>query len=422
MDKISVLIYGTNKKILTDLKKQLKNIGFNQVAINSGGKQDFIQKIIEIKPNIIVCYTNMEKQIITAIDHAYNLLQIPSVIITSKPDDYLKLKTTQIFSLMSYPLNNAVLHANIKIAINKHKQKTILEKSYKWIRTTLLSIGDGVIATDSKGKITFMNEIAEQLTEYSYDESKNSHISQIFKAIYEDTNKNIFIDKLNDFFDKNQNIDKQSIILETKNNKQIPIEQNITAIKNDKNGILGVVIIFRDITKSKEMEQQLHSMAMSDELSGLYNRVGFFNLANSQLKYTKRNNKNALIIYIDLNKMKLINDTYGHKEGDIVIKKTATILQKTFRESDTIARIGGDEFIVVATVETDDTNADEIILKRLNRQLINYNSKSDKPYKLDMSVGFACYNPTMDKNLDELISEADKNMYKNKSKANQECF
>ena len=101
--------------------------------------------------------------------------------------------------------------------------------------------------------------------------------------------------------------------------------------------------IFHDITEQKRMEEELRSLSLHDELTGLYNRRGFITLAEQQCKIADRMKREMMMIYIDLVKMKYINDTFSHQEGDRALIDTANILRNTFRPADIIARIGGDE-------------------------------------------------------------------------------
>ncbi|OGI10891.1 MAG: hypothetical protein A2Y40_10275 [Candidatus Margulisbacteria bacterium GWF2_35_9] len=156
----------------------------------------------------------------------------------------------------------------------------------------------------------------------------------------------------------------------------------------------------------------LKDLAVIDELTNLNNRRGFNLLVESQVKLMERNNKQATLLYIDLNKFKAINDQYGHKEGDQVLMMIANLLKSSFRSSDIIARLGGDEFVVFAV----DTNNNEPnkIKNHLRYNLKKLNSTSNKPYEINFSIGTASWEQL--KSLDELLQEADNNMYLEKEK------
>ncbi|WP_347273301.1 diguanylate cyclase [Candidatus Kuenenia sp.] len=157
---------------------------------------------------------------------------------------------------------------------------------------------------------------------------------------------------------------------------------------------------------------ELHEISLFDELTGLRNRRGFFLMAEQQLKIAIRKGQLVLLIMIDVDELKNINDTYGHKEGDKMLKALAVILKKTFRETDIIARMGGDEFIVFA-IEADKKNANDLEL-RLKDTIDNFNSQSDCSFKLQASVGKVCCEVKENSTLEELLDNADKAMYEKK--------
>jgi diguanylate cyclase (GGDEF)-like protein len=132
------------------------------------------------------------------------------------------------------------------------------------------------------------------------------------------------------------------------------------------------------------------------------------------------------MLYADLDGMKAINDTLGHHEGDKVLKDVANVLRETYRDSDIIARVGGDEFVIIPVGVTGDDI--EIITSRLQKGINDYNSKINRSYKISLSAGIAFYDPERPCSMDQLLAEADKSMYeqkRNKQKAtgtSHACF
>jgi diguanylate cyclase (GGDEF)-like protein/PAS domain S-box-containing protein len=167
--------------------------------------------------------------------------------------------------------------------------------------------------------------------------------------------------------------------------------------------------IVRDITERKQMEDTLRKWSIHDDLTGLYNRRGFFALVEHQLKMLKRSHRKVLLLYADMDNLKEINDTSGHQEGDNALVETARILKKTYRESDIVARIGGDEFVVYLEGCCEDSL--ETVAGRIKANLDIHNSNTDSRYRLSISVGIACYDPEFPCSIDELLARADKLMY-----------
>jgi len=178
----------------------------------------------------------------------------------------------------------------------------------------------------------------------------------------------------------------------------------------------GAVILIRDITERKRLEQKLHEQSIRDELTGLRNRRGFFEAAAQQLKLAKRHKMAMFLLFADLDGMKTINDTLGHQMGDHALQQTAQSLRRTFRESDIIGRLGGDEFAVFG-VQTDDTSV-ETASHRLEEQVSKFNEIEHR-YKLAISTGSVHYDPESPCSFDDLLAQADKLMYRQKEERRQ---
>ncbi|MDD5712349.1 MAG: PAS domain S-box protein [Smithellaceae bacterium] len=184
-------------------------------------------------------------------------------------------------------------------------------------------------------------------------------------------------------------------------------------IIDEKQNIVGAVFASRDVTERKRMEERLNRLSMTDSLTGLHNRHSFLHLAEQQLKAAHREGQGLWLIYLDLDNLKYINDTWGHKEGDRVICDAAQIFRKTFREVDIIARLGGDEFAVLAKAEDD--KSPDVLIERLEEHITAFNAEEKRAYGLAVSVGMAAYHPDSFLSLDDLLSLADEFMYQNKN-------
>jgi len=159
----------------------------------------------------------------------------------------------------------------------------------------------------------------------------------------------------------------------------------------------------------KRLEEEVRSLSLTDELTGLFNRRGFNLLAEQELKLAQRFKRSVMLFFVDLDDLKMINDSLGHAHGDLALKEVATILKETFREADVSARIGGDEFVVLCP-DLSVQNAD-ILTKRLQSTLERRNQQRDQPYQLTLSMGSACYDPEVPCKVGELIAQADDLMY-----------
>jgi diguanylate cyclase (GGDEF)-like protein/PAS domain S-box-containing protein len=177
--------------------------------------------------------------------------------------------------------------------------------------------------------------------------------------------------------------------------------------------ITAVTVVSKKITELKKMEEELRTLTLTDSLTGLYNRRGFLTFAEQHLKIANRMKSKIYMLYADLDDLKRINDAFGHQEGDEALKETARLLEETFRESDILSRIGGDEFVVMPIKFGDENVA--AITSRLENNLTRYNEKNHRTYALSISVGITYYDPDQPITVEELLSRCDKLMYKEKT-------
>lgn len=170
------------------------------------------------------------------------------------------------------------------------------------------------------------------------------------------------------------------------------------------------------IAELEAMEVKLNEDVITDDLTGLLNRRGLFTIGEKQCELANRNDFDLNFVFMDLDGMKAINDKYGHVEGDKALVDIADILKDSFRSSDIIGRIGGDEFTVIVAVVSEFNYS--LVTKRLYDNLNIHNAQTDKPYKLSVSLGVTQYSHKKPCSIDELYSIADRLMYEQKRKKN----
>ena len=162
----------------------------------------------------------------------------------------------------------------------------------------------------------------------------------------------------------------------------------------------------------KGAEKKMRELALNDMLTGLYNRRGFMTFANQLLKLSDRAQRGLVLIYADLDDLKHINDNYGHEEGDSALVNVADVLNQTFRDSDVIGRVGGDEFAVLALEAKGESV--ETLRARLKENLERIEYSVDPLYKLTFSLGIIYYDPEKPQTIEELLRRADMLMYEEK--------
>lgn len=186
----------------------------------------------------------------------------------------------------------------------------------------------------------------------------------------------------------------------------------LSPVRSSDGGISAVTVVSKSVTEMKRMEQELRELSLTDELTGLYNRRGFFTLAEQHTRMANRNKNRVYVLYADMDNLKMINDTYGHHEGDAALIVTANILKNSFRDSDIIARIGGDEFVVMPIGMTE--SEAKITVGRLFNCLEAANRDRNDNGRLSLSVGVTHYDPQHPSTVAELLVQGDKAMYENK--------
>jgi diguanylate cyclase (GGDEF)-like protein len=182
-------------------------------------------------------------------------------------------------------------------------------------------------------------------------------------------------------------------------------------VRDSEGRLLGAVNVGRDVTSKKSMEEKVRSAALSDELTGLYNRRGFMLMAEQQLRLAIRHGQLLQLLFIDLDGMKHINDVFGHDVGDDALIDAAMLLTRSCRTSDTIARLGGDEFVVMAQGDSSSSSA---LRGRLIAAVLDYNEHSGCEYELSLSIGIAAFDPKQPVTLPQLLADADRAMYEMK--------
>lgn len=172
------------------------------------------------------------------------------------------------------------------------------------------------------------------------------------------------------------------------------------------------VATVRDITERKRLERRLESLSFEDELTHLYNRRGFLMFASQHLKLAQRSGQSLVLVSVDLDGLKCINDHFGHANGDRAIIELANALRASFRDSDVIGRMGGDEFVVMA-LESDQKGA-ELALERLAMRIAGRNAHGDLPWTLSASIGWMRIDSAQGFTLTEMLARADERMYAHK--------
>jgi len=281
------------------------------------------------------------------------------------------------------------------------------ENERKELENVISSINNDVlIVLDKNGNIVMCNHSIERMLGYNEVEILQKRTDIIFFETQS------YPEKWSQIYEK---LEKDGFNVEIatgrkKDGTPIPLE----IITWNLSGRGGAVQLLRDITERKQMEEKLYLLSLIDELTGLYNRRGFSNLGERQLKLSMRKKAGFLLFYVDIDRMKWINDTLGHKEGDRTLLETTEIFHKTFRTYDIVARMGGDEFAIIAVDAV--RESEDILLERLQKNIKAHNLMENRTYYISLSVGSVYFGPESVFTLDEMLVKADALMYEQKRK------
>ena len=298
--------------------------------------------------------------------------------------------------------------ANAQLFNDVTKTEKSLRKSEELYRTLVEHASDMVFRTDENGCFTFVNSAVPRITRYKEEELIGKLYTVLIRPDMRDTALKFFDGQLAEGLPNTYS--EYPII--TKEGREVWVGQNTQFVMED--GRVSRQVVARDITERKKMEAEILALSITDPLTGLQNRRGFLSLAGQQLKVAERNKTGMLLFFADLDGLKWINDTLGHEEGDKALIEVATVLKETFRTSDIIARLGGDEYAVLAG-NIAEVNA-VIINTRLRTLIETQNNRQNRKYRLSISVGYSRYDPENPCSIEELIASADKLMYEQKQK------
>jgi diguanylate cyclase (GGDEF)-like protein/PAS domain S-box-containing protein len=209
---------------------------------------------------------------------------------------------------------------------------------------TLQSIGDGVITTDAKGVIDYLNPVAEALTGWRLEDSQGRAIEEIFRAFHEETCEPLE-NPLAVAIRRTRSIKSvRPMLLIRRDGNEIYVESTASPIRDGSGAVSGGVLVFHDVSEARELNRRLSYHASHDVLTGLVNRREFENRMERALKSAKARETSYALCYLDLDQFKIVNDTCGHSAGDALLGQVGALLKSKVRWRDTLARLGGDEF------------------------------------------------------------------------------
>lgn len=276
-------------------------------------------------------------------------------------------------------------------------------------QVTLHSIGDGVITTDTEGRVESLNPVAEELTGWLSSEAKGLPVLQVFN-IYDENAPQNTENPIAKCLSEGRIVSiGGETVLRHRDGHHNAVEDSAAPIRDKQGNIIGAVLVFHDVSEKRNLLQQLSHQAYHDALTELPNRLLFNDRLRQAIVQARRNERKVGILFLDMDRFKLINDTLGHAYGDVFLKAASKRLQTCLREGDTVARQGGDEFLISLPDIRREADAAKVAQKICEAFA--------RPFSLDehevfvtVSVGISIY-PTDGESIETLVKHADSAMY-----------
>ncbi|HKU15913.1 MAG TPA: EAL domain-containing protein [Steroidobacteraceae bacterium] len=280
-----------------------------------------------------------------------------------------------------------------------------LFKEKESAQITLQSIGDGVITTDSKCRIEYLNPVAEQLTGWRLEHAQGRIIDEIFRSFHEETCEPLE-NPLAVSIRRTRAIKSvRPTLLIRRDGNELYIESCASPIRDGAGNVLGGVLVFHDVSESRELNRKLSYHASHDILTGLVNRREFESRLERAIKSARAREASFALCHIDLDQFKIINDNCGHSAGDALLGQVGALLKSKIRWRDTVSRLGGDEFGVLlesCSIEEAVRNAET-----LREAIRNYKFVwEERTFRLGASIGVVPISPE-NEDVAALLSAAD---------------
>ena len=274
---------------------------------------------------------------------------------------------------------------------------------------TLEAIGDAVLSTDSAGSVTYLNAVAEDMTGWTRTEALGKPVAEVFRIIDGGT-RHAARNPVDVAIRENTTIGlAPNTVLVRRDGVGVAIEDSTAPIHDRSGRLTGAVVVFRDVSRSRETAEQLAHLAYHDALTNLPNRLVLLDRIGQSIAMARRHGTWLAVLFLDIDRFKHVNDSLGHAAGDQLLRMVAGRLTAIVRQSDTVSRLGGDEFVVVLTDLTPGRDAAGAVMKIVDALA--------PPYTIDahvlratVSLGTAIY-PKDGEDAETLIENADTAMY-----------
>jgi Amt family ammonium transporter len=302
--------------------------------------------------------------------------------------------------LMMHPGYCLVQISEVDSTLDQGEQLTSGSMAEQHTRAMLSSVEDAVILLDATGRVEFANLAAEGMTGYSSRQMVGRRLTEVYRVIDESR-----VEKDPLPLDKIIDSEGMQLVLKHREGPSLPVQQSITRLKDESGSLENIVLVFKDTSQSRKLAAQLNWQSSHDPVTRLYNRTEFDRQLTSVLEQPVIEGCGHCLLYLDIDRFKIVNDNCGHAAGDELLRQLASLIKRCIRNSDLLARLGGDEFGILLTlcsVEAAERIANSI---RLSIQRFRF-VYGDKSFSQSVSIGMV---PIDDQSndLEQILSFAD---------------
>lgn len=286
---------------------------------------------------------------------------------------------------------------------------------------TLNSIGDAVLSTDIEGKITYLNAVAERMTGWGREEAYGRPLGEVFRVIDKNTGETAR-DPLEFALQQDRTVGlTTNTMLVRRDGLESAIEDSAAPIRDREGRVVGGVIVFRDVGEAQALARRMSYVAQHDVLTELPNRMLLNDRLSQAMGMAQRHHKKLAVLFVDLDRFKAVNDSLGHATGDAVLQSVAKRLREALRDTDTVSRQGGDEFVILLPEINTAQDADRVA-KKLLATLAEPQMAGGSAVPVTASIGISVY-PEHGQDAESLVHCADMAMYEAKrSGGGNYCF
>jgi diguanylate cyclase (GGDEF)-like protein/PAS domain S-box-containing protein len=365
---------------------------FTRMSLGDSEGTDTVEKLVQVAPDvpILVMGSDEEEELCTE-------------ALRRGAKDYL----------LESHIDAYAFRRAIRNMAERKKAEEVLFTEKERASVTLNSIGDAVLSTDTTGKVTYLNTVAEKLTGWTREEACGLPIGQIFRIVDGVTREPVR-NPLDLAVQQNKTVGlTANCILIRRDGYETAIEDSAAPIHDRNEQVTGAVIVFHDVGVARAIAAQMAHLAQHDILTDLPNRLLLIDRLSQAITLANRNRQKIAVLFLDLDGFKQINDSFGHATGDKLLRSVAARLSACVRDSDTVGRLGGDEFVVLLSGMTQQADVAVSAKKILAALPLAYQVDGHN-LTVTASIGLSTY-PDDGLDAEALIGNADRAMYRVKA-------